>query len=155
MQVMEPDLKIAPPPDEKPVLTFTQHMANLDDFAVDCNAELRKRGFHICEAHVSGNWMGEAMLCCVAALNAPDRPGLSVMPVNCKLPLPWLLPESEPKDIATIVSSGLQAVENTMMEMCSRGKVLRISFAEIARRQSRTIAVAPVENGRTSILVTP
>jgi len=143
-------LKIASPPDAKPVLTFASHMAMLDDFVADCNQELRKRGFHVCEANVAGNWLGQATLVVTAAINAPT---IGAMPVACKLMLPWLLPE--PMDVATIVTNGLQAVEGTMVELCSRNRVLRISFEEVARRQSRTLTIAPPENGRRSVLVTP
>jgi hypothetical protein len=145
------ELKIALPPEEKPPLTFADHMAQLDDFVADCNAELRKRGFHVCEAHVTGNWMGEAVLTNIAAINSPVQQGVPTLPVACKLPLSWLMPE--PLDLQTILSTGLQGIEKAMIEMCSRQKALRISFAEFARRTSRTLTIAPQTNGKRALIV--
>ena len=139
-------------PSDKPPLAYADHMALLDDFVMDCNAELRKRGFHVCEASVAGDWMGQAVLNVTAAINVPP-PAVKVLPIHCKLPLPWLLPE--PMDLAMILSTALQSVEQAMIEMCSRDKVLRISFSAFAKKQSRTITIAPETNGKRLLVTTP
>jgi hypothetical protein len=97
--------------------------------------------------------MGEAVLTNTAMINSPVQQGVPVLPVSCKLPLPWLLPES--LDLQTILSTGLQGIEKAMIEMCSRNKALRISFEAFAKKQSRSLTIAPPSNGKRPLLVTP
>jgi hypothetical protein len=99
--------------------------------------------------------MGEAVLTNTAMINSPVQQGVPVLPVSCKLPLPWLLPQGEAFDLQTILSTGLQGIDKAMIEMCSRQKALRISFAEFARKQSRSLTIAPPSNEKRPLLVTP
>lgn len=153
METVEPELKIAEPPiaDVPAPPSFREHHDNLDHFVADCNAELRKRGFHCCEAYVHATWQGQAVL----SVNSMTNGNPPIRNVNCPLPLPWTA--RQPLDLASAVTGALGAIEKGMIELCGRDRALRIAFNEFGRRVSQTIQSVVVEqppNGRHEI-VTP
>ena len=135
-------------------LKFADFQTMADDFIAECNAELRRRGFHACEAFVVVDWIGQIVLhkFDMTAANG-------VFNVNCRMPGPWqtnpapALDSDRGADLPTILNRALDACEKGMIELCSRAKALRLSFAAHGRRVSQTIVTPPVNgNGR---LVTP
>ena len=134
---------------------FTDHHEKLDKYVEDCNAELRQRGFHVCEAMVSGDYQGRAVLRVLAPTTAKNpMGGVVFLEGGGLLPLPWRM--ENPPDIPEILSDALKTAETVFVDVCAKNKALRISFDGFARKQSRTIETATQvpENGRLK-LVTP
>ena len=127
-------------------LPFAEFQARADDFIGDCNAELRRRGFHACEAHVTVDWIGQIVL------HKNDMTGANgIFNINCRMPAPWQT--NSQADLPTILNTALDACEKGMLEWCSRAKALRISFAAHGRRVSQTVATPVMNgNGRTRIV---
>jgi hypothetical protein len=147
MEVESPRItEVTPPVPEPDPVTFVQHQEWSDDFTAEVNAELRRRGFHACEAFASVDWVGQIVLhkFDMTAANG-------VFNVNCRMPGPWQT--EPPADVATILNTALDACERGMIELCSRAKALRVSFAAHGRRVSQTIVTPPVcGNGKSRIL---
>ena len=141
---LEAPVSAEPEPD---VLSFADHMERADGFIADCQQELRRRGIHACEAIVFVDWQGQIVL------QRNDMTAANgVLQVNCRIPPPWNT--LEPDDVKTLLTKAFQACENGMVELCSRAKALRISFAAHGRRVSqRVVTVSGNGNGHPRLVM--
>ena len=123
---------------------FTDHHGNLDLFVEECNAELRDRGFHACEAQVVADWHGRAKLAVACATGAKNQSGGAVfIEAGGYLPLPWM--NAEPPSLQDLLDEALKTADQAFVDICAQHKVLRLSFPAFARMQSRNIQVATEE----------
>ena len=135
---------------EEPKRSFREHYARLEEFVDACNRRLRERGFRVCEATATANWMGQAILSRMQVTAAVAPNGLPlVVGGGFELPLP-----TQEHDVEDILNRALKASEDVIGRQCAAMRVLRISFDEYARRVSCVIAAPTPANGR-SVIVRP
>src|SRR3990172_9345879 len=109
---MKLDSPIIENDDARPPPTFREHHEKADAFCEKCNEELRRRGFHVCEAHVNVDWFGVIRLWRHEMTNKVGPNGLpGVLNVECPLPNPWALPV--PMSTAEILNEALRAADET------------------------------------------
>jgi hypothetical protein len=148
----DPVTEIEAPIGERPVLSFREHHEKCDQFVLDCNAELRNRGFHACEAMVVVDWFGVIRFWRSEMTNMLNPQGIpQVFKVFCVLPQPWC--GKVDLDVKAILNEGLEACGKKMVEMCSMAKAMRLDFSAYGRHVSGQRA--PVHGKRKTALVLP